>query len=269
MGATSTAPPATRPAPVAAAWPAAGGWLRITLLAAVVAALVTSAFGYLVAEPLLDDAIRLEGLSSHSDTAGAVAVPEPFGRDAQKGGLVVAQLIWAAGVAFVLAGIAAVAGPGRKRARAPRAFLLGVIAAVAFASFVLPAATYPPLPPGAETVRDISERQLLWVGLVALGLAGALAAATILRQRLLGRTERLALAAAVLGGVVAIAVLGFPSDPLAAPYADPALLDRFRAASIGGQALFWAVLAGTAWALLRSQGSGTREGVGVTEDARP
>ena len=236
-------------------WPGAGGWLRITLLAAIAAAVAVSAFDFAVSEGLVDRAVKLEaatGGNAHVDAAGkALAVPEPFGRRAQHGGLVVAELVYGAGVAFLLAGAAAVLGPGKRRPRAPRRFLLTTIGAFAFASLVLPAVTYPPLPPGAETLRGVSERQLLYLGLLGLGVAGAAAAAFIVGRPLLRRAERVALAAAVLGGTLAIAAFGFPGDPLAAPYSDPALLDRFRAAAIGSQALFWAVLAAAAWWLLR------------------
>jgi predicted cobalt transporter CbtA len=239
------------------AWPGAGGWLRVALLAALAAALAASAFDFAVSEGLVDRAVRLEsatGGHAHAaaDAAGkALAVPEPFGRKTQRGGLVVAELVYGAGVAFLLAGAAAVLGPGTRRPRRPRRFLLTTIGAFTFASLVLPAVTYPPLPPGAETLRGISERQLLYLGLLALGVAGAAGAAFSLGRPLLRRPERLALATAVLAGTVAVALFGFPGDPLAAPYPDPALLDRFRAAAIGSQALFWAVLAAAAWWLMR------------------
>lgn len=237
-------------------WPGAGGWLRVTLIAAIVAGLAVSAFDFAVSEPLVDRAVKLEAATTGAhvhvtETGKALAVPEPFGRKAQHGGLVVAELLYGAGVAFVLAGAAAVAGPGKRRPRSPRPFLLTAIGCCAFGSLVLPAVTYPALPPGAPTLRGISERQLLYVGLLALGIAGAALAAWIVRQPLLRRRERLVLAAVVLAGTLAAAAFGFPDDPLASPYPDPALLDRFRAAAIGSQALFWAVLAATAWWLLR------------------
>ena len=236
-------------------WPGAGGWLRVASIAVLVAALATIAFDFGVSEPIVDRAVKLEqaqGGHAHRDGADrALAVPAPFGRDTQHGGLAIAELVYAAGVAFLLAGAAAVIGPGKRRLRRPRRFLLTVIGAFAFASLVLPAVTYPPLPPGAETLRGISERQLLYLGLLALGVAGAAGAAFVLGQPLLRRVERLGVAAAVLAGTLAIALLGFPADPLAAPYPDPALLDRFRAAAIGSQALFWAVLATAVWWLLR------------------
>lgn len=239
------------------AWPGAGGWLRITLLAAVAAALSVSAFDFAVSVPIVDRAVKLEatpGGHGHQEAAGtALAVPEPFGRRAQHGGLVVAELVYGAGVAFLLAGAAAVIGPGKRRRREPRAFLLTTIGAFAFASLVLPAVTYPPLPPGAETLRDISERQLLYVGLLALGLAGAAVAAVVLRLPRPGRRARAALAAAALGGALAVAAFAFPDDPLAAPYPDAELLDRFRAAAIGSQTLFWTTLAVVAWWLLRQR----------------
>ena len=236
-------------------WPGAGGWLRVTLLAAIAAALAAAAFDFAVSERIVDHAVKIEvatGGHQQLDTPGkALAVPQPFGRQAQHGGLVIAELVYGAGVAFLLAGVAAVVGPGKRRPRAPRRFLLTTIGAFAFASLVLPAVTYPPQPPGAETLRGISERQLLYLGLLALGLAGAAGAAFILGRPLRRRAERVTLAAAVLVGTLAVALFGFPDDPLAAAYPDPALLDRFRAAAIGSQALFWAVLAAAAWWLLR------------------
>ena len=236
-------------------WPGAGGWLRVALLAAIAAALAVAAFDFAVSEPLVDRAVKLEqarGGHVPTDAAGtALAVPEPFGRKAQRGGLVVAELVYGAGVAFLLAGAAAVTGPGKRRPRAPRRFAVTTVAAFAFASLVLPALRYPALPPGAVTARSIGDRQLLYLGLLLVGLAAAAGAAYILGQPLLRRATRLGLAAAVLGGAVVLALVAFPADPLTAPYPEPALLDRFRAAAIGSQALFWAVLAAAAWWLLR------------------
>ena len=40
-------------------WPGAGGWLRVTLIAAIVAALATIAFDFAVSEPIVDRTVRL------------------------------------------------------------------------------------------------------------------------------------------------------------------------------------------------------------------
>lgn len=217
-----------------------------------------SAFDFAVSEGIVDRAVKLEaaaGGHSHAHDGTALAVPEPFGRKAQHGGLVIAELVYGAGVAFLLAGVAAVAGPGKRRLRASRPFLLGTIATFAFASLVLPAVTYPPLPPGAETLEDISTRQLLYLGLLLLGVAAGGAAAFVWRRPELRRVERALLAGLIPVAALLAAAFGFPDDPLAAPYPDPALLDRFRAAAIGSQALFWAVLAAAAWWLARPRPS--------------
>ncbi len=102
------------------------------------------------------------------------------------------------------------------------------------------------------------ERQLLYLGLIALGLAAGGTAALLWRApaaAALSRLARAALAAGPPAAALLVAALVFPGDPLAQPYADPALLDRFRAAAIGSQALFWTVLAAAAWWLARPRRS--------------
>jgi predicted cobalt transporter CbtA len=220
-GATSSTRPAT----------SAAGFLRAALIAALAAVVVSAAFDLLVAERIVDRAIRAE---AHVRTA--MAMPEPFGRRAQRGGLVVGELVFGLGVALLLAGAATFAS-ARWR---PERLWLALTGACAWAVLVLPSVKYPPLPPGIATSAGLGERQTWYLVLVAAGLAGV--AAAIWAWRLGTRVG-------AVGAVIAPAALAIGLLP------DRGVFGRaptdFRVASIATQALFWLVLAAVGALLLR------------------
>jgi len=219
-GVTSSTHPATSPT----------RFLRVALIAALAAACAAIVFDLLVAERIVDRAIRAE---AHARTA--MAMPEPFGRRAQRGGLVVGELVFGLGVALLLAGAATFAG-GRRAAR----LWLVLTAACAWAVLVLPAVKYPPLPPGVETDAAIGERQVAYLGLVAAGLLGAAAATRAWRKR-----ARMP-AVLTLAVPAALAVVLLPGRGV-----HGRVPTDFRVASIATQALFWLVLATVGVLLLR------------------
>jgi hypothetical protein len=217
-------------------------WLRVALLAAIAAAVVALAFDLAVAERTVDRAVALEG---HGH--GAAAVPELFSRGEQRGGLAVGLLLHGAGVAFLLAGAAVLLA---RRTGLPRRLLWLVLAGgAAWSVAFLPALAYPPLPPGVESELGIGARQGLYLAVVATGLAGYGLAAWALRSAR-GTPAGLALAAAALGGAVAVSLLLLPEQrALGALPAD--VLRDFRLASAAAQALFWVALGGAGYVLLR------------------
>jgi hypothetical protein len=140
-------------------------------------------------------------------------------------------------MAFVLAGVATFLG-GRARS-ADRLWLLMVAAAI-WGVVVLPAAVYPPLPPGVEVELGIGTRQALYLAVVAVGLAGWAAA---IRVWSAGGRLRAPLAVTVVLLPAALAILLFP-DPGADTADLPAgLLTDFRLVSLAGQLLFWTAMA--------------------------
>jgi predicted cobalt transporter CbtA len=246
MAGTSAASPATE---TRVAWPGLG-WLRVGVLAGLVGGLGAAAFNGAVGERVLGEAIRLE-------VAGAghlTALAEPFTRGEQQGGMVVGDLVLGSGLGLLLAGAALVAGP---------AFLgptrwawLSLVAGGAWAFLVLPAVTYPALPPGVESTLPIESRQLSYLAVVGAGMLGV-ALARLAWLRLSGRLRlAAALIAFALPAVLAVSLL--PSEDTATPVGND-LLVRFRAAAISSQAVFWALTALTGlWLLEHRFGAGLR-----------
>jgi len=222
-----------------------GEWLRVGLLAGLVAALVAIAFDLAVAERVVDRAVAAEG-NDHA----AVAVPEPFSRGGQRGGLVTGELILGAAAAFLLAGAATFLGP---RARSPRRLWLLMTAAAIWGVVVLPAVVYPPLPPGVSSTLGIGERQLLYLAVVAVGLGGFAAAVHVWSTRLRYR-RLLAVAAALVPAALVVALL--PDAGADTSRLPAGLLTDFRVVSIASQLLFWSALAVAGALLLRPRQPG-------------
>jgi hypothetical protein len=201
------------------------------------------AFDLAVAERIVDRAVAGE---SHG--RAAFAVPEPFSRSGQRGGLVVGELILGAGVAFLLAGAATFLG---QRARSASRLWLLMTAAAIWAVVVLPAVIYPPLPPGVASTMPIGQRQLLYLTVVAVGFGGFAAAAHIWSTEMPFR-RALAAVAALVPAALAIALL--PGTGADTSHLAPGLLTDFRLASIGSELVFWTVLT-VAGALLLRRGA--------------
>ena len=218
-------------------------WFRAALVAAVVAAVCVTVFDLTVSERVVGRAIAAE--DSHG-AQGALAVPEQFTRGEQQGGLVLAELLYALGAAFVLAGVAILCG----RVREPAFRWVALSAAGAWSLAVTPAFALPPLPPGAEAAASIDARRLTYVSAVLIGAAGCVGAAWFWR-----RTEsrppavRMLAAATALAASAAVVLVALPGDRLVGEV-DAALIRDFRLASLISQALFWvACAAGGALAL--------------------
>lgn len=222
----------------------AAGWLRVSVLAAIVAAIAVAGFDLAVAERVVDRAVAVE---DRTDAVGAVVAAEPFTRDEQRAGLALGGLLLAVGIGLVLAGAATLLGP---RFRHPGRIWLGLAAAGCWAIAILPAIKYPALPPGVESSLELGERQLAYLGLAGAGVAGALAAAWAWRRlRHLRAGDRMLAGTALFLLPAIVAVIALPAQGVAAS-ADPGLLRDFRLVSIGGQLIFWTVLAAAGLAIL-------------------
>jgi hypothetical protein len=212
----------------------------VALLAGLVAALAVVAFDLVIAERFVDRAVTAE---SHQHAA--LAMPEPFSRSGQRGGLVVGELVLGAAAAFVLAGAATFLGT---RARSSDRLWLLLTAAAVWAVVVLPAAVYPPLPPGVASALPIGDRQLLYLAVVAIGLAGFAVAVRVWSTSLPAR-RLLAAGAALVPAGLAIALL--PGSGADTTHLPAGLLTDFRIVSVAGQLLFWSALTAAGWFLLR------------------
>jgi predicted cobalt transporter CbtA len=213
-------------------------WLRVGLLAGLVAAGAAIVFDLVVAERFIDRAVAGE---HHR----ALAVPEPFSRAGQRGGLIVGELVLGAGVAFLLAGVATFIGP---RARSAKRLWVLMTAAGIWSVVLLPAIVYPPLPPGVGSTLGIGDRQLLYLTLVAVGIGGFTAAAHLWSTSLPLR-RLLAVAVALIPAGLAIALL--PDSGAQTAHLRAGLLTDFRIASIASEFVFWAALASAGLLLLR------------------
>ena len=212
--------------------------MRVGLLAGLVGALAATVFDLGVGERILDRAIAAE----HH---GALAAPEPFTRTGQRGGLVAGELIVGASVGFLLAGAGTLLAP---RARSAMRLWVLMTAAGVWGVVVLPAIVYPPLPPGVHPALGITERQLLYLAVVAVGIGGVAAAVHVWSETL---PHRRVLAAAAVLFPGALAALLFPGNGADTSHLRPGLLTDFRIASIGGELVFWSALAGAGLLLLR------------------
>ncbi|MDP8970930.1 MAG: CbtA family protein [Actinomycetota bacterium] len=217
--------------------PRSSGRVGAAVLAGLAAAAVAVAFNLLVAEPVVDEAVRLETSADHEDAA-----TEPFTRAQQRAGMAIGQVLVGVSAGLVFAGVTALAAPDAQGRTTPRRWL-GLVAAAAWAAMVLPAVKYPPLPPGAASSLPVGQRQVAYLALVAAGLGGAWAAARLWRATA-GRStgRRLTLSGTALLVPAALAVLLLPTNVTTGDL--PAeLVGRFRVASLGGQTLFWASFA--------------------------
>ena len=229
--------------------------LRTVLISAIVAGLIggaiASAFHGLFTEPVIDRAIAAE-------EERAAAQPGHHGeepvvsRRGQKIGLVVGLLLYGATWGLMV-GLAIHA----TREWAPRAWSLaqyGAVLAVllGWSVAIFPFLKYPANPPGVGEPESIGYRQTLYIGFIALAVLG-LALAVTLRRRTGGW----------LGPALFYAAWALGLYVLMPPNPDPvqlseAIVRPFRALSLAGLVIFWAVL-GAALAVLGRDRTGGRE----------
>jgi predicted cobalt transporter CbtA len=196
-------------------------------------------FDLSAAEHVVDRAVDLEA-NGHRV---ALAMPEPFSRRGQRGGLVAGELILGAGAGFLLAGVATFLG---SRARSATRLWILMTAAGIWGVVILPALIYPPLPPGVSSAVAIGKRQLLYLAVVAVGVGGFGAAVHVWSAPLQFR-KALAVALAVIpAGLAALLLPDTGADTARLP---AGFLTDFRIVSVGSQLLFWTAM-GVVGALL-------------------
>jgi predicted cobalt transporter CbtA len=206
------------------------------LLAGLVAGLLAGTFAYAVGEPHVDAAIALEEAAAHDHGA-----EEPLvSRDGQRAGLFLATSLYG----VVLGGILACAfALLRRRFRSDSYAALGLAAAGFVGIVLVPFLKYPPNPPAVGDPETITQRTVsyllalvigllaVWVGIAAVRRVGP-------RPDWLGPAAGVAAFAATVfaGYLILPAIDEVPSDFPAT------LLWQFRLASLGTQAVLWAVL---------------------------
>lgn len=211
--------------------------LRRGALAGLLAGLLTAAYGFLLAEPLMDRAVDLE--AARAAAAGGTST-EVFSRTTQHFGFLGAAIV--VGIALgVLYGVVARLLPA---AQDPwrRALQLG--GAGFFAVSFVPFVRYPGNPPGVGDSGTIDTRTSLFEVAIVIGLVGVCFAALIVRSlRERGRrasTVQLAVTGVLLATIALTFVLPGNTDPIDVPVT---LVWEFRLLSISALALLWGSLA--------------------------
>ncbi|NGO68868.1 CbtA family protein [Streptomyces boncukensis] len=252
------------------------------LAAGGLAGLVSGLFSLLLAEPLMDRAIRLEEKraaaqeaqehAAHGHGGGhshAAEAEELFSRGTQHFGLVVTAVVvgLAVGVFFALAYALVHRASAFTERRWERSMALAGAGFLALS--LLPGLRYPANPPGVGDGGTVSERQGLWIAALVIGVLGMLLAwqlAVRMRRHGSGAPARqLAAAGAVAGTLAVLWLLPDNPDPVPVP---ATLLWDFRVLSLAAHLVLWAAL-GVAFGLLRDGGQGTRKApdAGQAQDA--
>ena len=219
-----------------------GSLLLRGMLAGLIAGLLVFGFQRIVGEPQVDRAIAFE---SAMDAAQPGHQDEPemevVSRHTQAGfGLLTGVAVYSASFGGLFALVFAFTH-GRVGPADPRA-LAALLALAAFvAVYLVPNLKYPSNPPAVGQPNTIGARTALYFAMMAISIAGMIAA-TVIRRRLASRLDgwdALLAAAAVYLVIVGIAAFALPAiDEVPATF-PASLLWKFRIASIGGQALMW------------------------------
>ncbi len=211
------------------------GVLGAAVLAGLIAGAVTSAFHFVLAEPVIERAIEQEKQTKM--VHGANSEAPIVSRTVQRRGLVVGLLIYGA-VWGALFGVLYLVLESRRQLWDPRVrgWLLAVVVGWAVAWF--PFLKYPANPPGVGESATVVHRQILYVGFIVLSAAGAAIAFLVHARGAPGGAR----AVLILYAVYAVALyLAMPTNP--DPVRMPAgLVWTFRAISLAGLVLFWLAL---------------------------
>lgn len=199
------------------------------LAAGLVAGLAAAIFGLVAGEPQIERAIALEPHAANP----------LVGRAGQERGLVLAAALYGMAVGGLF-GLAFAFVRGRIGPRRDAALAAALGAALFVGAVLVPFGKYPAGPPGVGDPDTLRERTLLYLVMLAIGLASVLAAARIARSAPL--RVRVPAAAATLILLVGFAYVLLPGvDEVPAGFSSDLLLD-FRLASLGTQFVLWASL---------------------------
>jgi hypothetical protein len=227
-------------------------YLRRGLAAGLCAGLLAGLFAFLAGEPLLDNAIALEGHGGH----------EVFSRGEQKAGLFLATGLYGSAMGLAFGLVFALLFRDERDLSRSGLRLSFALAAVAFlGASLMPFLKYPPNPPGA-VVQGGSPGTAAYLGMVVLSLLALLFARRLwVRFGDVGHARR---TAPVIAFLVCELALLHALLPAAGPVTGvpEGLLWGFRLASLGTQAVLWLGI-GLLFGLL-----GERGGAGPLKAAR-
>ncbi len=212
------------------------------MLTGLAAAILVTLLARIFAEPQVDLAIAFEATRDHM--AGMADEPELVSRTTQKGlGLLTALGLYGAAVGGIFSLVFALAY-GRVGALGPRSLALLLALAAFVAISLVPALKYPPTPPAVGLHETVAFRTIAFFEMIVLSVV-AMVVAVKLRASLLGRLGPFNAALVAAGGyVVLVAIVQAVLPTINEVPADfPAVvLWDFRVASIGLQAVLWAVI---------------------------
>jgi hypothetical protein len=213
------------------------------MLAGLVAGLIAFVFARVFGEPALEGGLAFEHSAAHA--AGEHGGEELVSRGVQSSiGLAVAYLIYGVAVGGILALVHATA-QGRLGLLGARGTAV-VVALVGFVSAVLvPFLKYPFNPPASTLPETIGVRTGLFVVLLAVSVALAVAAVTLSRRlaATLGWWNAVLVAAGAYVVLVGLAASLMPNFTETPPNFPATALYEFRVASLGGHVVLWTALA--------------------------
>lgn len=226
-----------------------GSLLLRGMIVGLIAGVLAFGFARVFGEPLVDRAIAFEEqqaqAAAHANPAAAEpAEEETVSRPTQAGiGLLTGVTVFGAALGGIFA-LAFAFAHGRIGALSPRATaatlaILGFIAVV-----IVPDLKYPPNPPAVGNPDTIAQRTELFFAMLAISVA-AMAGAVLMARRLAGSLGLWN--AAIAAGIAYVVAIALVQSAMPVIYEAPEtfsadLLWRFRVASIGMQAVLWAVI---------------------------
>lgn len=210
------------------------------MLVGVLAAAAAFLFARFVGEAPIEAAVGFE--AAHATTG--TGEPELVGRAVQSTlGLAVALLVYGAAIGGIF-GIGYAFSLGRLGPLGLRGTAVMVAAIGFIAGFLVPFLKYPATPPAAASEATIAQRTILYVSMIVLSVAAAVAAVLFAR----GLAPRLGAWDAILAGigaylaVVVVAMIVLPGvDEVPADF-PASILWRFRLASVGTQLVLWTTI---------------------------
>ena len=249
--------------------------LIIGIVAGIISGLLVGGFHNLFTVPVMERAIALEEARSSQEGAASEAPEE--GETAVSLGVQRFGMVIGTGIYGLVLGVVFAGGFELLRRARPNWNAIAVAAVIGILGFwavsLFPFIKYPANPPGVGQETTLLSRQLFQVlfivlsaGAIAVGLAG-LSKIGSLRLPPLSGGQMAAGMLLVYGVFAAVIFVAFPGNPDPTPVPLD-LLELFRALTMAGQFLLWALLAGgTALAVMRQQGRETLQPTGSGEPA--
>ena len=212
------------------------------LLAGACAGLLATGFAEVAGEPTVERAISFE--EARDAASGQPVMAGPVSRPVQRSvGLSVAAVVYGLGMGGLFALVFA-AVYGRVGEAGPARTALWLAGAAFVVVFLVPFLKYPANPPSIGRPETIGERTLLYFTMLAISVLAAIAAvrtrALLARRLAAGPATLLALVA--FGAIVVIAGLVMPGVDEVPRRFPATTLWHFRMASLGTQAVLWAII---------------------------